>query len=121
MLDMNNYGKELLKEGELIEHTEDAFSDIDFVRYNDKLYSLRTYKNRITEIKEIKDYKRIEEQTAIILDFMQKYLIPKIIERMHIYSIELSNYNLKHFINESLNCIDSNIIKDVYHKLIKKF
>ena len=121
MLDMNNYGKELLKEGELIEHTEDAFSDIDFVRYNNKLYSLRTYKNVITEIKQIKDYKQIEEQTAIILDFMQKYLIPKIIERMHIYSVELSNYNLKHFINESLNCIDNNIIKDVYHKLIKKF
>lgn len=52
---------------------------------------------------------------------MQKYLIPKIIERMHIYCGELSNYNLKHFINESLNCIDTNITKDVYHKLLKKF
>lgn len=121
MLDMNNYGKELLKEGELIEHTENAFNYIDFVRYNDKLYSIRTYKNRITEIKEIKDYKQIEEQTAIILDFMQKYLIPKIIERMNIYCVELNKYNLKHFIDEALNCIGVDTLKDVYYELIKKF
>lgn len=44
MLDMNNYGKELLQEGELIEHTKDAFSDIDFVRYNDNYILLELIK-----------------------------------------------------------------------------
>lgn len=121
MLDMNSYGKELLQEGELIEHTKDAFSDLDFVRYNDKLYALRTYKNTIKEIKEIKDYKRIEKQTAILLDFMNNHLIPKIIDRMHIYSADFDNNNLKLFINDSLNCIDNYIIKDIYNKLIKEF